>query len=128
MMPSLPYLLQLIPALMLVTAVWLLFASPLIWATYLAAKFLRQKTELHVLLSAVLSFFFALLAAPVPTPIITFFIPLLVFAFSSEATSPFYSEILQYAMYSFAITWCIAFFIIKRYIVSFDNLQHQKPS
>lgn len=69
------YLGQLFAALMLSLVVWAVLASPLLLGFYLVLRVMRRRRVRSPWAMVVVAIAFSLSAAPVPTPIITVFIP-----------------------------------------------------
>jgi len=72
---NIPYVVQLAGALAIALLVWGVLASPLLLGLYLQLRLMRRKAVRSPWARVFLALVFSLLAAPVPTPIITVFVP-----------------------------------------------------
>ena len=69
------YLSQLLLLLLVLPALWAVAASPVFLAFFFLARFMRRKPFRQAWAIVMFALAFSLLAAPVPTPIITVFMP-----------------------------------------------------
>ncbi len=69
------WLLQAIPALMLVIMVWLIVSSPFIYVAFYILRILKKRGMVSLKVSCFFGFLFSIIVSPVPSPIITFFAP-----------------------------------------------------
>lgn len=74
-MGNIPYVVQLAGALAIALLVWGVLASPLLLGLYLLLRLMRRRAVRSPWARVFLALVFSLLAAPVPTPIITVFVP-----------------------------------------------------
>lgn len=78
-------LVTLVPFLLLL---WALFSSPLLLGFYLAARFMRRRAIRSTGAIVAFAFAVAFLIAPIPTPIITVFVPHAFVLFDSDYYAP----------------------------------------
>jgi hypothetical protein len=111
-------MMETIAKLLIVAVIWFVMASPLLVLSFFIAKRLHKKSK-NLFMNAIgVSFITALLVAPVPTPIITFFVPFIAWIIQLQPYSEFYAPIWHVAAVSFAISWIVSFLISSHYFNS----------
>jgi hypothetical protein len=71
------FILEAILAVLLFSVLWAVFASPFLAISFFIAKYMRKKLLSSGAYVLGLSLLTSIVVAPVPTPIITFFVPLI---------------------------------------------------
>lgn len=108
-------MMETIVKILIVAITWFVIASPLLVLSLFISKRVLKKSKNSFMSTVGVSFVTALLVAPVPTPIITFFIPLIVWIMKLDPYSEFYAPIWHFAAVSFAISWIVSFLVFSRY-------------
>jgi len=111
-------MMETIAKILIVAVIWFVISSPLLVLSFFIAKRVRKKSKNSFISTVGVSFVTALLIAPVPTPIITFFVPFVAWIIKLEPYSTFYAPIWHFAAVSFAISWIVSFLIFSRYFNS----------
>ncbi len=116
------YFLQALAISVAVLLLWALLASPLLLASFFAARSMRRRGVCSGWAIAALASSFSVLAAPVPTPIITVFLPHVLVLFDSsyypnifKSPEPF-AGLLPWIISSLLLTFSIALAAAWRYI------------
>jgi len=115
-------MMETIAKILLNTGTWFVLASPLLVLSFFIAKRVRKKSMNSFINTVGVSFVTALLVAPVPTPIITFFVPCITWIIKLEPYNEFYAPIWYFAAVSFAMSWIVSFLIFYRYFSSTKQL------
>lgn len=111
-------MIETIAKILIVAVVWFVMISPLLVLSFFIAKRVHKESKNSFMSTVGVSFVTALLVAPVPTPIITFFVPFFAWVIQLEPYSEFYAPIWHFAAVSFAISWIVSFLIFSRYFNS----------
>ena len=114
--------LELSAKLLLVLVVWALLASPFLIAAFFVGKTIKRRRLNSYVVTISLAVIVAVLVAPVPTPIITFFIPNGFALFTGTyyrdlfSTDGFFSQLQPWVATSLAITVAVACAVALRYV------------
>ncbi len=95
---------------LVLTLVWFLLASPVLGILYFVSKKLSQPNINTILTNAIYSIILMLLIAPIPTPIITFFIPNIYYLFGFQS---YIAEIYDWYIISFIFTLVLSSVAVK---------------
>lgn len=116
------YVVQLVVALTIGLLVWGVLASPLLLGLYLSLRRMRRRAVRSPWAGMLLALVFSLLAAPVPTPIITVFVPHAFAVFDGryyaqvdQGADP-YAGLLPLICASLLATFLITLAVVWRYI------------
>lgn len=110
------FILKAILAILLFSVLWAAFASPFLTIFFFIAKFMRKKLLSSGAYVLGLSLLTSIAVAPVPTPIITFFVPLISLLVKPVPYNQFFAPIWHFAAISFILSWVVSFFVLSRYL------------
>jgi len=108
--------------LFLVLSAWVVISLPLLAGFYFVARGMRKRRVTSTGTCALFALVAALVVAPVPTPIITFFLPSAFFFLVDRSwMGHFLLGLLPWIGTSIAITFIVAYALITRFVASFDR-------
>ncbi|MFD0930021.1 hypothetical protein ACFQ1T_09550 [Methylophilus glucosoxydans] len=110
------FILEAILAVLLFSVLWTVFASPFLAISFFIAKYMRKKLLSSGVYVLGLSLLTSIVVAPVPTPIITFFVPLISLLFKPVPYNQFFAPIWHFAAVSFTLSWFVSFVVLSRYL------------
>ena len=100
---------------------WAIISLPLIAAFYFAARWMRTRRVTSTGICVLFALAAALVVAPVPTPMITVFLPNAAFFLVDRSwMDHFLAALLPWIGTSIAITFIIAYMLIRRFVGTLD--------
>ncbi|TPQ26203.1 hypothetical protein PL263_09250 [Methylomonas sp. EFPC3] len=118
-------ILQLLVASLVLPLLWMIISSPILFVFFRLARIMRRRAMHSGWIMALFASVFSLIAAPVPTPIITVFIPFgLALTDSSYYHGIFHgpmTELWRWIVPSLVVTFAVSLAAIWRYLRSPDD-------
>ncbi len=97
--------------------IWLVLSLPFIGLLFFSGKIMFRKQLVSMLSKIVFASISTILLAPVPTPIITVFVPHIFIGGNPwpPTGEVYYSQVIHWYVISAFVTWIVSFLLIQRY-------------
>src|SRR5689334_6969919 len=107
--------------LALLLPLWAAISAPLLLVLYLVARWMRRKNQTSRVACGLFAIAAALVVAPIPTPIITIFVPSVLAIADHSGVGRFGSQLLPWIATSLVVTFVVSYILVRRIVGPFRN-------
>jgi hypothetical protein len=107
--------------LALLLPLWAAISAPLLLVLYLVARWMRRKNQTSRVACGLFAIAAALVVAPIPTPIITIFVPSVLAIADHSGVGWFGSQLLPWIATSLVVTFVVSYILVRRIVGPFRN-------
>jgi hypothetical protein len=107
--------------LILLLPLWAAISAPLLLGLYLVARWMRSKHKTSRIACGFFALAAAFVVAPIPTPIITIFVPSVVALADRGGIVAFASQLVPWIATSLVATFVVSYFLVRRIVRPFER-------